>query len=525
MAMNNGNGSSNSKEKKRPSKLSDKSTKHLGMSKIPLINDFGACSKCTDETALDYCATCHICKQQFHAACLDTKGSHSPEAICSRSFYNMFKQVSVKYGANASRWGNICFICDACNISLNKNIQCSTDENSSQTESFYTDCSYSDGNVCVDIPATTAESSIDQMKVLLEGMKDDILLNVNRLIDEKMAPHISAHTPTQNPTNVNAPVIQSPGTAPTFSDVVAQNAPPPIRTKVNSSIESADEIPLHDPTVCNDVIVLTSSNSEIDFNLVEKAIENDLKNIPVNFIEIKRQSCKILVGFPTSLDKNAGTEKLSTCSTIQAYGFAINEPKKMLPKVTLSNVPSYLISHIPKNIPKDDYRQKVKDHLKSLLMNKNSDLQEKIESIESCVFEIVYVNVGQNYVTLGIKVSPSLRNFMISQSKLFIGNTSCTIVDRFHIKQCFKCQKIGHISTACPEPNRNSVCMYCSASHSTRECPNKSATNLHRCRNCALSKNNKVLSGCNTHHSSSPSCPIIQREQAKQKLNTQYSKN
>ena len=85
-------------------------------------------------------------------------------------------------------------------------------------------------------------------------------------------------------------------------------------------------------------------------------------------------------------------------------------------------------------------------------MEKNAHVQDLVSN-HGRTFQIVYVNSGDNYTTVGIKVSPDKRHFLIGKQWIYIGNTRCKVKDRFDIKQCFKCQRIGHISTQCKEAN------------------------------------------------------------------------
>ena len=160
---------------------------------------------------------------------------------------------------------------------------------------------------------------------------------------------------------------------------------------------------------------------------------------------------------------------------------------KMYPKVTISNVPNDIISHIITSKGQkspSEFRDELKNFLKARILEKNSNIKDHHESGK--IFEVVFVNVGKDYTTLGIKVSPIIREQLLNNGRIYVGSARCPVFDRFHIKQCFKCQKIGHISTDCKEDHV--ICMYCSASHSTGSCPVKKNKSCFKCRNCAQSK-------------------------------------
>ena len=125
--------------------------------------------------------------------------------------------------------------------------------------------------------------------------------------------------------------------------------------------------------------------------------------------------------------------------------------------------------------------------------------------------------------TVGIKVSPCIRDMLVSKGRIYVGNTSCRVLDRFDVRQCFKCQRFGHMATQCRASDP--VCMYCSASHLTKNCPHKYNTASHRCVNCSHSSNTSLLESCDTHHSGSDLCPVILSEKTNIRNRTEYSKN
>ena len=95
-------------------------------------------------------------------------------------------------------------------------------------------------------------------------------------------------------------------------------------------------------------------------------------------------------------------------------------------------------------------------------------------------------------------------------------------MDRIDLKQCFKCQKIGHIASQC---RGKTICMYCGGSHPTAECRSKGDRNKYRCVNCSHSDIEDHRAKCDTHHSSDIDCPILQLEKLRLQNRTEYQKN
>lgn len=207
----------------------------------------------------------------------------------------------------------------------------------------------------------------------------------------------------------------------------------------------------------------------------------------------------------------------------------MQDATKMLPKVTVSNIPNSLLTSLHEGKSSnsvEEYRFKVKDLLTTKFLEKNEDIEDQVSN-HGKLFQIVFVNTGRDTTTVGIKVSPEVRDLLISKERIFIGNTSCKVTDRFDLRQCFHCQQFGHISSKCQDRQRGKepVCMFCSASHSTRDCPERHDESKHRCVNCSHSDDPSLKQACNTHHSGSNICPLIITEKINIKQRTEYSKN
>ena len=273
------------------------------------------------------------------------------------------------------------------------------------------------------------------------------------------------------------------------------------------------------------VIVLSGSDKDDDLEESQESIENALKNVPVNFLRYNTKSRKFVISFPSSIDKESGKSMVATTTEVSNHKILVQEAKKMLPKITVNNIPNSLLSPLHNGKPSltpIEYRTKVKELLEARFLEKNGELLNCVSN-QGQMFKIVFVKTGQESTTVGIKVSSSIRDLLIKQKRIYIGNTSCKVSDHFDVRQCFRCQQVGHISSHCRE--KDPVCMYCSASHQTGHCPDKHNTHSHRCVNCSHSGNPALQNSCHTHHSGSDSCPIIVAEKQNIRKRTEYSKN
>jgi len=79
---------------------------------------------------------------------------------------------------------------------------------------------------------------------------------------------------------------------------------------------------------------------------------------------------------------------------------------------------------------------------------------------------------------------PEDANKIIDEGLIWQGEVfQCEKYDRqCRLKQCFQCQKYGHIGTLC---KATIACGYCAQEHNSRDCPSKSDTTIpKKCTNC-----------------------------------------
>jgi len=79
-----------------------------------------------------------------------------------------------------------------------------------------------------------------------------------------------------------------------------------------------------------------------------------------------------------------------------------------------------------------------------------------------------------------IEVTANDRESIINNpNKIYLGYQICSIKDYVSILQC---QKFGHKYTQCK--NEDTVCMYCSENHRSKDCTMKKSTKCYKCVNC-----------------------------------------
>ena len=153
-----------------------------------------------------------------------------------------------------------------------------------------------------------------------------------------------------------------------------------------------------------------------------------------------------------------------------------------------------------------------------MYFTKNEELQDLCNT--SHTLDVVYMKRFSNHCNIGIKVSPSIRNWILERGFVFVENSSSLVIDRLFVKQCCHCQQIGHQSGNCPHKSEPLTCLYCMDQHRFANCPSKMDSVSHRCRNCSVHK--LFSKNCN-HTANSMDCPIIQTEVARPQKNINYT--
>ena len=383
------------------------------------INSAGKCTECHNADAFKEAATCLVCRNRFHALCHNSSGV-KPDTICTQSFLKLYTPLTGKTGNNADRFGLFCFLCDECVIvvgELNARTKPVHVDMSTQIGTEHTSVSDSQNESGLDIATTDVTQNpkdtvtLDQMKILLSGMKKDILDNVNKVIDSKISS--SANQATSTPDLLSENHL-------TYSAAFKEKGHPSnILSQKNivlppeaSNIRSTNQLPAI-KTSSAEVLILDSPVSHIeDLASVKSIITEALYDTPLVFVNVYLSQKKVTIGFPSNAARRKGKQILMESSAIKKFGFMFTDRMKALPKVTVSNIPAEIFSNISSSeLTRENYRIEAKKILLEHILLKNDGIKSFIDQDHS--FEIIYINVGERYATGGIKVSPQLHDYMI----------------------------------------------------------------------------------------------------------------
>lgn len=131
-------------------------------------------------------------------------------------------------------------------------------------------------------------------------------------------------------------------------------------------------------------------------------------------------------------------------------------------------------------------------------------IKQNLEGIADDAVRLVYWSParGQGGPSAVIEVPPDVRGKLLRQGRIYLGWSSCRVMDHLRILQCFRCLGFGHIAKNCQAAG--DICGHCGDSHESRTCPKTGALRCHNCEKAKMSATNHSALNASV-------CPILQR--------------
>ncbi|KAL5270078.1 hypothetical protein ACHWQZ_G003537 [Mnemiopsis leidyi] len=336
----------------------------------------------------------------FHACCRKPGASStSSTAICPKSSYTAVSTLIRKEASDAhkDRWGQFMFLYNKCKkqvVDLKKedtipkvkmvSVACDTGVSYEDKSSNTGDHTHESINSTDESPEINLSDR--GLQKIMESFKERVLDSVDNLRSQKLNSYNNSMTRTPRPSS-------------------------------DSSV--ADSAAVSE-------ISLTSSNSS-GYKLYLGAFQS--------------------TPLPSTSGQAKDKAKSALEKTLEGSRILVDEGKKMFPKITVTNIPNYLVSHIlTEKSTQSQMREKLSGFVKEKFLEKN-EVVSKIVVADKRTFEVIYVKSGENFTT--VEVSPVIRKYLIEQGWIYIGETRCKVMDRIDQKQCFKCQRVGHVASQC----------------------------------------------------------------------------
>ena len=178
---------------------------------------------------------------------------------------------------------------------------------------------------------------------------------------------------------------------------------------------------------------------------------------------------------------------------VEEFGDVVKTNQPIHPKIKIVSVPHYF--------PTNNKTEVIKSILKG-----NEILQSFYNLDNKCIEFLFSYSVNGNKSII-MKCSPKVRKCLKENGDVIkVGHQQCKLFDRYHLLQCSNCCNFGHTSKTCKK--ENSICTFCSQSHSFKTCPHKNDHNYNKCHNCAVSHSNDIQSNSHTHNAFSSECPV-----------------
>ena len=342
------------------------------------------------------------------------------------------------------------------------------------------------------------------LKTTLASFKKEMLMLVSETIDRKF------NEPPNSSVKGKPPVKSA-----------WNNAPPPCNKPAATNEPSTEEFKQNNSNKEKHILILDANDSTDitadNFNKstvqnVSKAIEG----INADFCKVKKSGV-VTLGFNDKSSKEKAENKIKKYADISEK-FSTRSPKKLLPKVTLSGINEIVF---------DSCDVQNKDEMKSTLLkdilSRNENVKEVIDSNPDETLEVMMIlkSMPTNYevsYTAVLKMSSKIRKIIHkSGNSLYVSLSRCRVTDRYHVLQCYHCQKPSHHSNDCPDKGKEPTCMYCSGKHKSKMCPDKSNK---CCSNCLHSRNQTLQSNAYSHNAASLECPVMKPHRERIRDNT-----
>ena len=119
-------------------------------------------------------------------------------------------------------------------------------------------------------------------------------------------------------------------------------------------------------------------------------------------------------------------------------------------------------------------------------------------------------------------VTPDIRENIKKPKRIFTSLESHFVYDIFYDTQSFACQGYGHKqgSEHCTTNDNESVCLYCTGNHRSKDSRYKQDLSKYKCANCLRSKNPAITSSANGHTATNNECLVWKRETNLPRQNT-----
>ena len=250
------------------------------------------------------------------------------------------------------------------------------------------------------------------------------------------------------------------------------------------------------------------------WKVVKPKIRKKLESIPVDGTSSSAEDTSLVFKDKTHRDKAEEilkTEYDTSTTTVTT--------KKLNPKVTISDIAGEL---------------KTAEEVYEELLKKNVEIREQVETHQE-ELKVIFLHAESRYAV--VQMSKKIRDIIRAKNdRVNLDFQIHVVKDRFHVIQCYRCQRFGHKadSPLCPKKDTDeAVCSFCSGNHRYRDCQLRrdQKTDSKCCSNCKTSRSKVDQLNATSHTAGSFQCPfyilekerIMGRTAGAEKLKNEYS--
>ena len=376
-------------------------------------------------------------------------------------------------------------------------------------------CKNIDGTTVL-TPDAHVENDVVMQRQLM-SFKKEILTLVGETMENKFNSfanllETNCEKKKQNPPTITTSLVSTSAPSKTWSSV-ASGSISAVADVTSKSVSDACSKELSLPQKPEKHVLLLEPTSpdamsaEDSKKQLVSSINDAITGVNVEFCTIKKSGI-VAIGFQDPEAKKIAEKKISQNENCTSH-FSTREPRKLLPKVTVTGIHEVLFESCDKN-----NRDEMKSVLLDDILNRNPILRTMSDSPANVLSVVMIQKVMPTENTISytavLKMSSQIRKAIHDNgNRIYVSLNRCKVTDRYHVKQCYHCQKPGHLSKDCADKkeNKSPACFYCSGNHQSKTCPTKED---RCCINCIRSSNPDMVKGAKSHTAASYRCPILQ---------------
>lgn len=349
---------------------------------------------------------------------------------------------------------------------------------------------------------TTLKAAFKAGMVPPSNKKMELFNTMEKLFS--LASDMLKHLDDKNTNDINSVNIRSGLTdlmKKEIGDIIEQKLKENTHTSLTSGTTSKQEVTNDlQPKETHKLVMEKAENGEdsstntgkIDWTEVKRA----LKSVPV-IKTSSRPNGSTMIHFKTKKDLETAEKELKKNEQIKVTTRSETE-KKLNPKITIFNIDPDITS-------KEELLEELllkNEHLKTV-----NDLNEEIK--------VVFIDTSDRFavIQMSLKMRDAIRR---NDDKVSIGLQMHTVKDRFHVVQCYHCQRFGHMANSpyCKQRQSHPTCFYCAGDHASKDCQHKKnkKTEKRKCSNCCSSNTKEIKQNATTHVASDTLCPSFVKE-------------